>query len=114
MPMFIAMNRFHVAPGGDNAFEEMWHNRESHLTKRPGFQTFHILRGPVGEGPRLYSSFTAWTSKAHFEAWTRSDEFAAGHRNVGRFAELIVGEPQFEGFEVVMTLNAPATGEGEA
>lgn len=105
--MFIAMNRFRVALGGEQAFEAMWRDRDSHLTKRPGFQTFHILRGPAGDSHTLYASFTSWTSKADFEAWIRSEEFVAGHRTVDRFADLIAGEPQFEGFEVAMTLIAP-------
>lgn len=61
--MFIAMNRFRVALGGEQAL--------------------------AGESHALHSSFTAWTSKAGSEIWIRSEAFAAtaGHRNGARLVD---------------------------
>ncbi len=49
--MFIAMNRFRVAKGSEEAFEQVWMSRDSHLDKVPGFVEFHLLRGPRDRGP---------------------------------------------------------------
>ena len=47
--MFIAMNRFKVAPGSEEAFETVWRGRKSRLDTVPGFVEFHLLRGPATE-----------------------------------------------------------------
>ena len=61
--MFIAMNRFSVAPGKEADFEQVWLSRETHLEGVPGFVAFHLLRGPKGEDATLYSSHTVWRSR---------------------------------------------------
>ena len=53
---------------------------------------------------RLYSSHTVWQSKAAFEAWTRSEEFRAAHKDAGQNKPLYIDHPQFEGFEVRQTV----------
>ena len=98
--MFIAMNRFSVAPGKEADFEQVWLSRETHLEGVPGFVAFHLLRGPKGEDATLYSSHTVWRSRAEFEAWTRSDAFRAAHKDAGDNRPLYAGHPRFEGFEV--------------
>jgi hypothetical protein len=37
LPMFIAMNRFKVPKGSEQAFEELWLSRETHLDGNPGY-----------------------------------------------------------------------------
>ena len=104
--MFIAMNRFKVVKGSEEAFENVWLTRESYLDRLPGFVEFHLLRGPVAEDHTLYSSHTIWETKAAFENWTKSDEFRASHArasNSSPSAPLYLGHPQFEGFEVIQT-----------
>ena len=39
--MFIAMNRFRVKKGSEEAFEKVWLTRETHLDRVPGFVEFH-------------------------------------------------------------------------
>ena len=99
--MFIAMNRFRVERGHEEAFEEVWRNRDRRLTDVPGFKEFKLLRGPEAEDHTLYASHTVWASKADFEAWTRSDNFRQAHRNAGDHKVHYLGHPQFEGFEPV-------------
>ena len=82
--MFIAMNRFRVKKGSEEAFEQVWLSRDTQLTKVPGFVEFHLLKGPEHEDYTLYSSHTVWQSKATFEAWTRSEAFRLAHRDVGQ------------------------------
>jgi len=102
--MFIAMNRFKVLPGAEQAFEDMWLNRDSHLASVPGFVEFHMLRGPAKEDHVLYSSHTIWRDRAVFEAWTQSEAFRAAHRGAGGPRPMYAGHPEFEGFEVIQTV----------
>jgi hypothetical protein len=47
--MFIAMNRFRVVKGSEDAFENVWLSRDSHLDTVPGFVEFRLLKGPEAE-----------------------------------------------------------------
>jgi heme-degrading monooxygenase HmoA len=102
--MFIAMNRFRVKKGSEQDFEQVWLSRDTHLTEVPGFIEFHLLKGPEHEDHTLYSSHSVWQSRAAFEAWTRSEEFRAAHKDAGRNKPLYLDHPQFEGFEVRQTV----------
>jgi heme-degrading monooxygenase HmoA len=104
VPMFIAMNRFQVVPGSTADFEKVWTTRDSHLSGVPGFIAFHLLRGPDNDTHVLYSSHTVWRSKEDFEAWTRSEAFRRAHSDAGSNRGLYLGHPQFEGFEVIQTI----------
>ncbi|MDP9163126.1 MAG: antibiotic biosynthesis monooxygenase [Pseudomonadota bacterium] len=102
--MFIAMNRFQVTLGEEDAFEQVWLSRESHLASVSGFVEFHVLRGPATEDHVLYASHTVWRSREDFEAWTRSEAFRAAHRGAGNHKPLYLGPPRFEGFDVIQTV----------
>jgi len=108
VPMFVAANRFRVIPAETERFEAAWLNRESHIREVPGFVTFHLLRGPAAEDHVLYSSFTLWRSRADFEAWTRSEAFRRAHAGAGEAKPMTLGPPQFEGFDVLQTIEAQA------
>ena len=90
--------------GSEEAFEKVWLSRDTQLTKVPGFVEFHLLKGPEHEDFTLYSSHTVWQSKAAFEAWSRSEEFRAAHKDAGQNKLLYIDHPQFEGFEVRQTV----------
>ena len=102
--MFIAMNRFRVKKGCEADFEHVWMSRDSHLRKVPGFVEFHLLKGPEHDDYTLYSSHSIWQSRTSFEAWTRSEELRAAHRDAGQNKPLYLDHPQFEGFEVRQTV----------
>jgi heme-degrading monooxygenase HmoA len=102
--MFIAMNRFKVLLGAEAAFEEVWTSRDTHLPGVPGFLSFHLLRGPTRDDHVLYSSHTVWRDKSVFEAWTTSEAFRQAHRSAGGNKPLYLGHPEFEGFEVIQTV----------
>lgn len=104
--MFIAMNRFQIIPGEEEAFEKVWLSRDTHLKDVPGFIEFHLLRGPSEEDHTLFSSHTVWRSREDFEAWTRSEAFRLAHRDAGGNKPLYLGHPRFEGFEVVQTVKS--------
>jgi heme-degrading monooxygenase HmoA len=106
--VFIAMNRFQVKTGSEEAFEAVWLSRDTHLKDVPGFVSFELLRGPEMEGLRLYASHSLWRSKEAFEAWTRSEAFRLAHKDAGDNRGLYAGHPQFEGFEVLQQVEAVA------
>ncbi|MEL6265895.1 MAG: antibiotic biosynthesis monooxygenase [Pseudomonadota bacterium] len=100
--MFVAMNRFRVVKGSEEAFEEIWRSRETRLEEMAGFESFHLLRGPSTEEHTLYASHTVWADRTAFEAWTRSEQFRAAHKDAGKNKALYLGAPDFEGFEAVV------------
>jgi heme-degrading monooxygenase HmoA len=104
--MFIAMNRFRIALGREAEFEQIWKERETNLPDVPGFVAFHLLRGPSNEADTLFASHTVWSSREHFEEWTRSEAFRKSHGGAARSAGLYLAPPQFEGFDVVQEVVA--------
>jgi heme-degrading monooxygenase HmoA len=111
--MFIAMNRFKVVPEARAEFEQVWKTRDSHLGGVPGFVAFHLLRGPERDDHVLYSSHSLWRSRSDFEAWTRSEAFRLAHRDAGSNRPLYRDHPEFEGFEVIQTVDADAAKPAE-
>ncbi len=100
--MFIAMNRFRIALGREEGFETLWRQRESYLDDVPGFQEFHLLRGPSDEEATLYASHSVWASRADFDAWTESESFRKAHAQARAPQGTYLGHPRFEGFEVIL------------
>jgi heme-degrading monooxygenase HmoA len=98
--MYIAMNHFSVVPDRSGEFEERWRTRESYLSDVPGFREFHLLRGPIEGGARLFASHSIWESEAAFRAWTESESFRKAHAQ-GSVAGVLLGPPKFVGWEVV-------------
>ena len=96
--MFLAMNRFKIQLGQETAFEEIWRGRESHLSGVPGFQAFHLLKGPTTDAHALYATHTLWASRQAFEDWTKSEAFRKAHAGAGAHRDLYLGPPEFEGF----------------
>lgn len=96
------MNRFQIAPGREDVFEEMWRNRESHLDDVPGFREFRLLRGPTSEEATLFASHSIWDSRKDFEAWTESEAFRKAHAQARAPEGTYLAHPAFEGFEVVL------------
>lgn len=100
--MFVAMNRFRIARGREEEFIEVWRRRETYLDGVPGFEQFHLLRGPSDETATLFASHSIWDSRASFEAWTKSEAFRKAHAQAGAARDIYLGPPQFEGFEAVL------------
>ena len=49
---------------------------------------------------------TIWASQEDFIAWTKSEQFRAAHQHAGERKPLTLGHPEFEGFEVVQTIES--------
>ena len=66
--MFIAMNRFRVKTGAEEAFENAWLSRDSYLDRvGGGVVEFHLLKGPR---PKTIRSMDR--SSAHGLLWLGS------------------------------------------
>ena len=100
--MFIAMNRFRIAPGFEEGFEKIWRERESYLDQVPGFRSFNLLKGPADDEGRLYASHSTWDSREAFEAWTASDHFRRAHAQASAPKGTYLGHPELETFEAVL------------
>ena len=100
--MFIAMNRFRIAPGREDVFEELWRNRDSHLEGVPGFREFQLLRGPSDDEATLFASHTVWESREAFEAWTRSEAFRKAHAQARTPEGVLQGPPRLELYEAAL------------
>lgn len=109
--MFLAMNRFKVAPGAEAEFEALWQSRESHLHEMEGFVAFHMLRGASGDDFTLYASHTVWESETQFTAWTKSEQFRKAHANAGQAStrSLYLEPPTFEAFTAIQAVDQNGT-----
>ena len=96
--MFVAMNRFRIAPGQEQRFEQVWRERESHLDGVPGFVRFALLRG---DRQGDYISHSTWESREAFEAWTQSEAFRRGHAQ-GSLQGVLAGPPEVSLYESVI------------
>jgi heme-degrading monooxygenase HmoA len=102
--MFIAMNRFQVRPGQEEAFETVWKSRDSYLEDVPGFVSFDLLRGSSAEDHTLFATHTLWQSRDAFVAWTKSEAFRKAHAGAGSNKPLYIGSPSLELFDSVQTV----------
>lgn len=101
--MYLAMNRFRIALGREEDFIAHWRNRTSYLNEVPGFVSFNLLRGPVGEEYTLFASHAVWESEQAFIDWTRSEAFRKAHEAAARSPrDFYIGPPQLEVFESVL------------
>ncbi|MGE0626065.1 MAG: antibiotic biosynthesis monooxygenase [Pseudomonadales bacterium] len=100
--MFLAMNRFRIAPGMEEGFEKIWRERESFLKEVPGFVSFALLKGPGDDQQSLYASHSVWESRAAFDAWTQSESFRKAHAQANAPKGTYLGPPNLELFEQVV------------
>jgi len=101
--MFLAMNRFRIALGQEDAFIEHWRKRDSYLHEVPGFRSFNLLRGATTEECTLFASHTVWDSEEAFAAWTKSEAFRKAHLAAGASPRnFYLGPPQLELFSAVL------------
>ena len=103
--MYIAMNRFQVKKGFEDAFESIWRSRDSKLYEMDGFLHFDLLKGAEDEeGYVLYASHAIWRDEESFIAWTKSEQFRASHARAKPNVEY-KGGPKLECFHAVEGLS---------
>lgn len=104
--MITAMNRIHVAPEYAEQLEERFRTRARLVDGMPGFVWNKVLR-PVNRGDP-YVVLTLWESRAAFDAWVQSDEFAKGHARSGTLPkEAFLRPSQLELHEVLTDSSQP-------
>ena len=75
---FIVMNAVTVPKERADEFEHRFATRAGKVSAQPGFEAFELLR--PADGNDRYVVYTRWDSKESFEAWVKSPDFMAGHR----------------------------------
>lgn len=100
--MYVAMNRFRIAPGKEQDFIEIWKSRDSYLEEVPGFKSFNLLQGPSTEEYTLFASHSVWESEEAFIGWTKSEAFRKAHANAKPAKDIYLGPPQLECFNSVI------------
>ncbi|MBI1801167.1 MAG: antibiotic biosynthesis monooxygenase [Chloroflexi bacterium] len=100
--MYITTNRIAVSKGFEQAFEERFTGRPSHMPGVPGFIRNYLLRPADGNSP--YVVMTLWESQAAFEAWTHSESFMKSHSGPRAPEGMYAAPNVFEAFEVVQTV----------
>jgi heme-degrading monooxygenase HmoA len=74
---YVVMNVVDVPAERAEEFEHRFATRAGKIKDNPGFEAFELLKPEHGT---KYIAYTRWASKADFEAWVSSPDFAAGHR----------------------------------
>ena len=93
--MFVAMNKFKIINGKEDAFEDSWRGRDTYLSQFEGFRSFALLRNQTTEsGVTEFLSYSHWRSEADFRAWMGSPEFHRAHAQGGSLEGVIAGPPQ--------------------
>ena len=100
--MYVAMNRFRIKLGQEQAFIDIWKNRETFLDEVPGFKQFNLMQGVSDEACTLFASHSVWESEAAFQSWTQSEAFRKAHANAKPAKDIYLGPPKFEGFTKVL------------
>ena len=100
--MFLAMNRFKIAPGFEDGFEKVWRERDSYLSEVEGFVSFNLMKGMATDEFVLYASHSVWQSKEAFEAWTDSEHFRKAHAQASAPKGTYLGHPDLELFDSVL------------
>lgn len=95
--MYVVMNRLTVNEGKGPELEAAFANRARYVNDAPGFIAFHLLRPQ--QGSQTYVSLSMWKDRASFDAWTKSEAFAEGHRTP--MHGVVAGRPVLEEYEAV-------------
>ena len=100
--MFVAMNHFRVTAGRGSEFEQIWRDRDSYLNDVAGFVQFHLVCGKDEEdGTHRYASHVIWDSHQDFLDWTHSEAFRKAHAEKRTPEGLLLGHPNFQGWQAV-------------
>jgi heme oxygenase (mycobilin-producing) len=100
--MFVVCNRISINPDHVEAFEARFLSRAGLVDTMPGFVAFQLLR-PV-KASDSYMVMVTWETKAHYQAWMKSQEFKDGHSRTGSLPEgTFLGPQTIEQYEVIET-----------
>ncbi|MFN8517526.1 MAG: antibiotic biosynthesis monooxygenase [Thermomicrobiales bacterium] len=104
--MITTMNRIFVNPDYAEQFENNFRERAGLVDRMGGFISNQLLRPSAPGDP--YIVLTQWQTRAQFEAWVRSPEFAHGHARSGSLPREAYSAPnKLELHEVILDTDRP-------
>jgi heme oxygenase (mycobilin-producing) len=96
---YVALSRFEVRPGWEDAVAEAFRDRPGLVDRDPGFVRLEVLR-PVAE-PTQFWLLTYWADETSFRRWHRSHERRAAHGAIPAGLRLVPGSATLLGFDHV-------------
>ena len=100
--MFIAMNRFRVAPSKEKDFENIWKSPKSYLEDVSRIFRSFTFFADLETSIERYTRHTRSGTPARPEACTKSDMFKVAHSQVRAPEGVYLGPPELETFEVIL------------
>ena len=109
--MYLAMSRLKIISGKEAEFEEACKTGDINTDGIKGFKKFNLIKGNMNEEYSLYIFHSEWNSEDDFINWTKSDLFNLAYKYPTPQKRLYLGppdfdnyqgEPDFEGFKVVI------------
>jgi heme-degrading monooxygenase HmoA len=104
----VVVNAISVPPHRREEFERRFATRAGRVSGADGFEAFELLRTTGGSD--RYLVYTRWRSQEDFEAWMRSAQFSASHREHGGDDAPVSSGSEVWSFEVIEREDAPTTG----
>ncbi len=86
---FIAMSRFVVANGMEEAVRQAFVDRPHLVDGAPGFVRMSVLR--PAEQPAEFWLLTYWKDEASYLAWHKGHAYHASHRGMPKGLKLVPG-----------------------
>jgi len=96
--MIAVVNSLPVKAGAADQIVERFAEGRGHVQSFPGFVSMEVMRSEEGDEVLV---ITHWQSRASFEAWVGSEEFAKAHGRGGG-AELLRSHPKVTAYEVAV------------
>jgi heme-degrading monooxygenase HmoA len=95
--MIAVVNSLPVEAGAVDQIVERFAESRGHVQSFPDFGPMEVLRSEEGDEVLV---ITRWQSRASFEAWVGSEEFAQAHGRSGE-AGLLRSHPKVTAYKVV-------------
>lgn len=94
--MFVALSKFKVANGMDQAVRDAFLARPHYVDSAPGFVRMEVIQ-PV-EVAQEFWLITYWTKEAAFQHWHRSEAHQQSHRFIPKGLKLEKGSTEVRYF----------------
>lgn len=96
---FVALSRFEVMPGWEDAVSEAFRDRPHQVESTPGFVRLEVLR--PAENPAEFWLLTFWSDEESFRTWHRGHDRKAAHTGMPEGLRLRPGSARLSSFEMI-------------
>lgn len=102
--MLIAMNKFFIHQGFEDAFEKRWREHHSLFDQSPGFVGFRLLKQVLNKSEKIeFISFSEWIDEKSFLQWTESEESRRAHSQSSPMPPgMMAGAPEFRAYRTIL------------